>query len=130
MGVDTDIRKGLFDALEDAGILSISFPNVSFEGEKPYLRVNVLPAPTAPFAVTTTDIHEGFLQVDVVVKEGEGSIDAFDYVQRILDVFPRNTLITEGTTKIRIDQLGWPGLAIQQPDGFFIPVSIPYIVLN
>ena len=125
-----DITRGIFDHLGANASLSVAYPNVKYEGVKPYFRANILPVPTVSLGIQALDRYDGFAQIDVVVKDDTGSIDAAGYVAEILTLFPRNSIITSGTTKIRFDVIGWTSPAVQDVDGYFIPVSIPYIVLN
>lgn len=131
MGVETDILLGAFDTLSGAALgYQIAYPNIEFTGTKPYLRINVLKANTSPYAVTRGDYHQGIIQVDVVVEVGVGMITASQKAEEVLAIFPRLLRINKNTTTIRIDERGSVGPDIQEPDGYFIPVSIPYRVLN
>lgn len=133
MSVLKDIHVAVFDRLEAAtitGIQGISWPNVTYNGDKPYLRINILPSPTKALGIRSTDIYEGFVQIDVVTKDGIGGINAVDIAEEIVALFPRNFHAEQGTSEIGFLEEGYPGPAIQEVDGYFIPVSIPYIVIK
>lgn len=129
MGVKTDIIRGFCLALEAANIAPVAWPNVDYDGKtKPYLRVSVLPAPTMALGVTTSDIHHGLYQVDVVVTAGDGALQPASLEDAVIAAFPRNRQIIENTTKIRFTKTGYAGPSMQSGSEFFTPLSIPYKV--
>jgi len=129
MSVDLDIYNGVFKAV-DAALSPMVYPNISGDGTKPYYRINILKIPTTPLGVATTDIHEGIIQIDVVVMEGIGVISPQSRVATVLGLFPRNSRITENNTVIRFDRSGWQSPPIQSGGEFFIPVNFQFIVLT
>jgi hypothetical protein len=130
MSVITDIKSGLFSRISSAGLGSVAWPNVPFSGNPPFLRVFVLPAQTETVGLATINRHRGIIQIDCVVAAGGGEIDASDLAGSVIATFPRGAEITSGTTTIRVNQQGWAGPGQQEPDRYFVPVSIPYEVIT
>lgn len=133
-----EILLAFLKALEAADIkkegttdsIPIAWPNVNFQESEPYFRVNHIPVPAIAVGINSTNLYEGFIQVDVVVKEGVGGISPSQYAKQILSIFPRNKRLVEGSTEIGIRHPGYISPAIQQPDSYFIPVTIPYTAIN
>jgi hypothetical protein len=130
MGVYADLQKGVYAYLVSNSINNVAWPNVTYTPSKPYYRINYLPSPTTNLTYGGGDILSGLVQIDVVIKDGIGSVAAASLVDTILALFARNCYITEGTTLIRFEESGWAGPAIQEESGYFIPVSIPYKILT
>lgn len=138
MSVETDIRTGVFSHIQDGAILitdssdliPVVWPNVDLNPSKPYLRVNIIPIPTQAVGIKSLNRHTGIVQIDAVVESGVGEIKALEYVEQILALFPRNTYLQENTTEIGFVELGSVGPPLQETDGdgYYIPVSIPYII--
>lgn len=95
---------------------------------QPYLEAKVFRAPTETLAVDddATAMHVGFFQVDVVYPEGKGSIAPTQIADIVKDHFPRGTVLTDGSTKVRIDLD--PYVMSQIKDGPYTrtPVSIRF----
>ena len=129
MSINKDIEKALFDVVEAAGILEESFPNVSFDKEKPYLDLSILRSGVFSEGLNI-DVHEGMLQVLVMDLQDVGEIKLLEIADQVIALFPRNTRIIEGNTIIYIERTGWVGTALPIDGGYSIPVTIPYKVLN
>jgi hypothetical protein len=129
VGIETNILKGLLTPIENSGIAPVAWPNIAYGGDRPYLDVSLLPAPTQGRGISDGNTHSGFLQINVVVDAGTSAVTVTELVDDVISLFPRVSQIIEGDTKINIDDRGWPGPAGQTPSGYFVPVTIPYTVL-
>ena len=129
MSVNNDIRVAVFDRISTADILPVAWPNVHYDGTKPYCRVFFLSVPTSALGIRQLNLYEGIVQVDVVVSSGVGEIVAIGYCDQFINLFPRNLYLTQNTTEIGFIEPGYPGPAIQEDDGYFLPVSIPYKII-
>lgn len=129
MGVDLNIYNAITAIFETAYEDETVFPNVGHDGSKPQLRLSFLPAPTEPHGVSSGDIYEGFVQVDVVIDEGVGAQQGLVLAETVLGMFPRNHHIVESDTKIQFIKKGWLSANVQDETGYFIPVTIPYLVI-
>jgi hypothetical protein len=129
VGIETNILKGLLTQIDNAGIAPVAWPNIAYDGVRPYLDVSLLPAPTRGRGISAGNTHSGFLQINVVVDAGTSAVTVTGLVDDVISLFPRVSQIIEGDTTINIDDRGWPGPAGQTPSGYFIPVTIPYTVL-
>lgn len=130
MGTNTDILNAFLDKFELEDILPISYPNVDYDGDKPYMKIDIIPAQTQSLGFSSIDRWSGICQASVVVDASLGAITVSDYVDSIIEAFPRPTRISSGDTSVKIDVTGWSSPAIQGTDGYMIPVSIPYLILN
>lgn len=130
MGIEADINLAILAAIEASALTPVAYPNINYAGDKPYYRVNILPVPTQPFSVSTSNRYSGIIQIDVVGEEGIGQPKIDIMVAAVLAVFPRNKLLTSTALKIRFDQAGWASPAIQSGDEFFIPVNFLYLSIS
>ena len=129
--VNTDIQQAFFDVIDTAAILVTVWPNTDFDTPKPYLRVNYIPFETQSIGISSIDKYGGICQIDVVIEAGLGAIKANQYVDQILDLFtPRPQRLTSGNTAVQISKTGWASPAVQDKDGYFIPISIPYTIIQ
>lgn len=125
-----EIKKGVFKAISSAGLGDVVWPNVPFTGKPPYLRLFVLPAQTETVGLNSIARLRGIIQIDCVVTAGGGEIEASEKAEAVLAELPRLTRIVEGSTTIEINATGWAGPGLQEPDKYFIPVTIPYEVIK
>jgi len=132
MSVDSDIINGIFEILENAPGLSVAFPNVTYSGEKPYVRPSILYAPVGAQGVAVDDFveHMGILQIDIVFVKGTGSLNGEDLINIINPLFKRGTRIRKNNTIVRFDKKGSRGNPIQDESEYFIPLNFPYKVLT
>lgn len=129
MSITSDIYKGIFDTIDGSSLgLNIAWPNVEFNEVPPYIAIHPLPAITIPVDIKNGDMHIGTIQVSVTYPAGNGIITATEKAGEVITLFPRNLIITEGTTQIKINRSGWQSPHIQEADEVMIPVSIPYTV--
>lgn len=133
MGVETDISRGVFSFFRDnlpAG-LGIAYPNSVYSGDRPYLSIMILPAPTFTRTIDgkgTT--RRGIVQVDVNTEADIGSIEAEEFVDQIIELLLPPARISEGETTIRIDEEGQAAPGFNSGSDYVVPVSFPYIVLK
>ncbi len=105
----------------------IQSPNVSYSPVKGtlYLRSSLLPAQTVSGAIGTngTDFYQGVYQVDVFAPRGEGSKEAIDMADDIIELFVKGSVITTDLFRVRIEN-GWIESASETPDWYQIPITI------
>lgn len=127
--INKKIHAAFYSAIENSSILPVAYPNVEFSGSPPFLDCTMLPAETDS-AGLNIDIHTGLFQCSVVVEIGEGEIDALDYADQILALFPRNTSFTYDGIKIWLEMSGYVSAGVIGGNKYSLPVTIPYKVLN
>lgn len=130
MGTQSDIFIGVITYLESFATIPVAVPNRTYSGSRPHYRLSILPAFTSTVGVKSLSRHGGILQIDTVVDEDTGIADVTAYVDTIIETIVRPLIITEGSTKIRFTQVGYPGPPISRVNEYFIPVTIPYTVLQ
>ena len=128
MGTTTDIKTAIFTAV--TGLTSVAWPNVPHEGVHPFVAVHVLPAATESVGLSGIDYHKGIIQFDCHIAAGGGELAASDLADTVLALFPRGKRATSGAVTVEINKTGWANTGKQTPDGYFIPVSIPYEVIT
>jgi len=136
MSIEVDIATAFFSVLEnasivddDANVLETSFPNVNFNGDKIYLDSSIIPAPVSTLGLSI-DIYDGIFQISIVAWHGIGELHLLRIAGQIKALFPRNTYLTQGTTKIWLERTGWISPAVISGESYMVPVSIPYKVLD
>lgn len=125
-----NITEGLFKYLIEANILPVALPNLSYDGDKPYLRISLIPGASFSMGYLSADHHRGLFQVDVVDNPLTNLQTIMSYVDQVRDAFPRGLHILESGTTIRIDTAAFPGPPQHEVDGYFVPVTIPYNVID
>jgi len=123
----TILLTSIFTYLEGlSGLPDIFYPNIS-EGTIPddYLSVHVLPAKPDDIGLTEVKHIGGIIQIDVVTKQGIGSIHSVEIVDLVIASFPRNTVIP--TSNIRIDKSSYASNGFTTEEGKWkVPVTITY----
>lgn len=130
MGTETDIINAFFNTLDVANVAPGAWPNVPYEGSTPYVRFHALPAGVESIGLSGIDHRVGVVQVDCVVDAGVGIIEASILADQIIALFPRNTRLVSGSTTVLINKASAMGPGMQEPDHYFIPVTIPYEVIT
>lgn len=130
MSVFYKLQNAIIPYLNDNLTLPIAWPNRKYDGSKPYHRVSFLPAPVASIGLRSIDRYDGFIQIDTVVESDTGAIVVAGYCADILTLFPRNSIIKGDGITIRFNLAGYTSPAVQDVDGYFIPVSIPYTIID
>lgn len=130
MGTNLDIFVGLIEFVEAFAEIPVAVPNRTYNGERPYYRLSVMPAFNSSYGVTSGTRVNGIVQIDCVVDEDTGIAQVTALVDIIIQQFKRPLIITEGDTKIRFTRAGSPGPPITEGAGYFIPVSVPYVVIT
>ena len=130
MGTETDILTAIFTKLDDTNVAPGAWPNVPYDGETPYVRYHSLPAGVESIGLSGIDFRTGLVQVDCVVDAGVGMIAASTLADEVIAAFPRNTKLVSGSTTVMINQACFVGPGMQEPDHYFIPISIPYEVIT
>jgi len=110
-----------------ANVPPIQSPNVSFAPTKGtlYLRSSLLPAQTTSGSIGTngSDLYQGIYQVDVFAPRGEGSKEAVDMADSIIQLFVKGLVLTTDSFRVRIEN-GWIEATTQTPDWYQIPITI------
>ena len=130
MGNELDLRKGIYDFVNGANIITLVRPNIDYDGDYPYCKFDLLPAPTKAIGVNNLNSYSGIIQLLVHVEDGTGEAAILGFVDQLIDLFPRGTQIKKGSIKIEVNEKGWSSPAIQEDSAYMIPVSIPYKFLN
>jgi len=108
-------------------IPEIVYPNIEVDPSVDgYVRVNVLPANPDTVGVKSITWYRGIIQANVYVKLGVGEIVAARYAQKIIGAFPRGTVLTNGTTSIKIDENAQAYNGIVDGGYYMMPVRIVY----
>jgi len=124
-----ELLKAVYTYMETIiGIPDINYPNIEYDpplGD--HLNIFVMNATPDTIGISRISWYSGFIQVDAVVEHGKGEVKAAAIAQDVIDSFPIGTILTEGTTKIRIDDTPYASGGITRDDGWYsIPVTIPY----
>lgn len=130
MGVDKDIATGIFATIEAANILPVVWPNVVYTDPVPYMQVWLMPTSTADYGLSSAVIRNGLVHVNIVIDSNIGMIQAIDYAEQVINLFPVNSIITENSTKIRFTDSGHIGSFLQTETMMVLPIDIPYKVLR
>ena len=111
-----------------ADIPDINYPNIEYETPSgDHLNVSVMNATPSTTGIARIVWYSGFIQVDVVTEHGKGEVKSAVIAQKIIDAFTIGTVLTNGTTSIRVDDAPYASAGITREDGwYFIPVTIPY----
>ena len=124
-----ELLKAVFTYLETiVGIPDINYPNIEYNTPTTdHLNVFVLNNTPQTIGLSRIAWYEGIIQIDSVVEHGKGEIKAATNAQAVIDAFAVGTILTNGTTSIRIDSTPYASAGIMRDDGwYFIPVTIPY----
>lgn len=124
--------SAFFQAVETAAAgTPVVYPNIESDNDGAHYRVYILPAARVPLGVSTLNRQPGVCQVSCYVRDGIGEIEAVTMADRILETFPRGTKLEYGTDGIiRIDAPGWISSGVSVSGWYYVPVSIPYIILT
>jgi len=109
-----------------SGLPQVFYPNIR-EGTVPddYLSIHVLPAKPDDIGLTEVKHIGGIIQIDIVTKQGIGSIHSAEIVDLVIAAFPRNTVIP--TSNIRIDKSAYASNGFTTEEGKWkVPVTITY----
>ena len=108
----------------------VAYPNVSFDSEGAYYKVNVMPTAAFPLGIADTNRQGGICQVSCMIRDGIGELAALAMAKTMLDSFGRGTVLSDGETTVRIDDPAWASAGLQTTTGWYmIPVSIPYYTI-
>jgi len=119
MAILSDIQQAFFRKISSSTIdADMVYPNRDATTTRPQLRINILPAPTVPVGIRSTDMYNGTCQVDVVVKTNVGAIKPAGLAGEVADLFPRNSYMTEGDTLIKINNPVSTSPAVQDGTGY------------
>jgi hypothetical protein len=125
MAHDTFLRAVYAYAESISGLPDIFYPNVN-QGTIPseYLKINVMPVPTATIGVKTVKIRSGLIQITVVTKDNIGELRAATIAQLVMTAFARGTTLSDGT---RISKEPYASAGFNDGKGHYhMPVTIQY----
>ena len=108
----------------------VAYPNVPYDGNEPYFSVDIMPTKAFAMGIANTNRQGGICQVSCFIRDGIGEIQALAMAKTIIDAFGRGTVLSDGTTTVRIDDPVWASAGLQNGSGWYmIPVSIPYYII-
>lgn len=138
---DSQIQRALLEHLRGlvtSPSMTIAYPDVKFSRPQgtspsaplPYLEASIFLAPTESFGIGDDSANEisGFLQVDVVYPENAGAIEPAEVAAQVISHFKRGTLLTEGSTKVKIDRPPYKMTPVKDPPYTRTPVTIRWQV--
>jgi len=102
----------------------VAWPNVVFNPTVNHLRVNVLGS-RSELHTFGLDRIPATLQIDCVVKEGDGANVAAAMADVIQAAFSRGDTFTEAGTTVRVDREPYTSTGIISNGWYSLPVSIP-----
>ena len=110
------------------GLPDINYPNIEYSTPTgDHLNVFVLNSTPDTIGIARIIWYSGFIQIDSVVEHGVGEVKAATNAQAVMDAFPIGTVLTNGTTSIRVDDAPYASAGIVRDDGWYsIPITIPY----
>ncbi len=130
MSDDINVRRAFEKTLAAmASALPTAYENVIFTpvAGTPYQRINILRAAPADLVMgrTLTQL-QGICQVSLFYPQGEGTADAELYAERIKALFKPPMSITEGSTRIDVNNTTTIATGFNDEDRWVIPISIPW----
>ena len=110
------------------GIPDINYPNIEYTTPAgDHLNIFVMNGTPDTIGIARIIWYSGFIQIDSVVEHGKGEVKAAVNAQKVIDAFPVGTVLSEGTTSVRIDDAPYASAGIVRDDGWYsIPITIPY----
>ena len=127
--MNENLTKAIFDHISGAtGIPDVYYPNVSKDTHADeHIIVSIIPNETLSVGVSELNQARGIINIVIKTKESIGTIRANQIADDLLSLFVRNTTLTSGGTKVRIDRAGWTNPPLGNIDGWYVlPVTIPY----
>ena len=127
--MNENINIAIFERINNAvGIPSVYYPNVNAETPTDeHIIVSIISNETLAVGISETDQARGLISIIIKTKENIGSIRANQIADDLLTLFARNTTLTSGGTKVRIDRSGWTNPPLGNMDGWYVlPLTIPY----
>lgn len=134
VGVESQITEALLQrllALTLSPALQVALPNVAFPAAgqtlpDTYLDAHQLRADTQGIGISAWNEFAGIFQVDVVYKAQDGAIKPTQIADAVADWFARDTVLSNGSVQVRIDER--PSIAAPISDAPYTrtPVSIRY----
>jgi hypothetical protein len=127
----TGIESGLLKRLATvSGIPTIAYENQNHQPtlETPYVQPTLLPLPTE-YGISKLNKHVGIFQVSLFYPAGDGTGDAGDVADAIINHFKSGTVLTEGSINIRIRGASRESAFFDesdQPVWYILPVSVDY----
>jgi len=127
--LNENLTKAIFNHISGAtGLPEVYYPNVSKDTPADeHIIVSIVPNETLSVGVSELNQARGIINILIKTKESIGTVRANQIADDILTLFGRNTTLTSGGTKVRIDREGWTSPPLGNIDGWYIlPVTIPY----
>jgi hypothetical protein len=128
-----ELLLAVYNYLETiVGIPDVNYPNIEYTTPTTdHLNVFVLNNEPQTIGLASIVWYNGLIQIDSVIEQGKGEIKAAVNAQAVMDAFPIGTILTNGTTSIRIDQSPYASAGVVRDDGwYFIPITIPYNMVS
>jgi len=130
MSDDINVRRAFEKTLAAmVSPLATAYENIAFTPEAgvPYQRINILRADPADLVMgrTLTQL-QGICQVSLFYPQGMGTADAELYAARIKALFKPPTSITEGGTRVDVNNTATIATGFTDDDRWVVPVSIPW----
>jgi len=130
-GIETKIFRALTDRLTtfvNSDKIAVAYPNVSYKPVEgtPYLRPNLIPAPTDALTLDGSSRYDGILQVDVFWPEGQGIIKPMEKASAIIAHFPKQVKLFHEGVRVVVNGPPYIARALQEPGWLQLPINIPY----
>ena len=109
--------------------LPIAWPNVAFNppADGKYLEVAYFSNRPAWEGVGAGVLDQGLLQITVHWPRGSGIIAPSQVVETIKAHFAKGTLLTSGSTVVRLNRAPWAAAPLVSDQDLAIPVTIPWV---
>lgn len=132
--LDAQVARAILERLRSittSPVLPIAYPDTKFTrpaDNGPYLQASLFFATTATISIGDDDPNQilGFLQVEVVWPEGRGEQEASEVASQVIDHFSRGTVMTEGTTKVKVVQAPYKMTVLKDPPYTRTPVTVRF----
>lgn len=127
--MNENITIAIFEHISNAALsFDIYYPNINKETPtEEHVVISIIPNETLSLGVSSLNQARGLINILIKTKENIGAIRANQIADYLLTLFERNTTLTSGGTKVRIDRAGWVNPPLGNIDGWYVlPVTIPY----
>ena len=109
--------------------LPIAWPDIAFNppADGKYLEVAYFSNRPAWEGVGAGVLDQGLLQITVHWPRGSGIIAPSQVVETIKAHFAKGTLLTSGSTVVRLNRAPWAAAPLVSDQDLAIPVTIPWV---
>lgn len=110
--------------------LGVAFPGVGFTpaSEGAWLEVRWFPNETQNYGLAddAPSLSQGFGQVSVCYRPGDGIVDGLALADAVIAAFPKGTILED----VRVYRKPWVSTVIEQPQLVMHPITIPWRGFN